>query len=68
MDKEKEKQEISLIGRVFSLEALLVVMGIFSLISGIVNGKGMQIFWGIAIIGGAILFLFVRKRYSGKQR
>ena len=67
MDKEKEKQEISLIGRIFSLEALLVVMGIISLVSGLVYRKGMQVFSGLAIIALTILLLFVRKRYFKKQ-
>lgn len=61
-DKEKEKQEISVIGRLFSIEALLVVMGLFSLVSGIVAGKAIQIFWGVVIVGGAILLYFVRKK------
>lgn len=67
MDSDKEKQEISLIGRIFSLEVMLIVMGIFSLASGIHYGKGMQIFLGLAIIAGTILLLFLRKRYYGKQ-
>lgn len=67
MDNDKEKQEISLIGRIFSLEVLLIVMGIFSLVSGILYSKGMQIFWGLAIIAGTILLLFVRKRYFKKR-
>jgi len=67
MDNDKEKQEISLIGRIFSLEVLLIVMGIFSLLSGIVNNQGLQIFWGLVIIGGSILLFFVRKRYFRKQ-
>jgi hypothetical protein len=62
MDKDKEKQEISLIGRIFSLEALLIVMGAFSLISGIVRGELVQVFWGVMIIGGSIALYFVRKK------
>jgi hypothetical protein len=67
MDKDKEKEEISLIGRIFSLEALLIVMGVLSLVSGIVYGKGTQVFWGVAIICGTILLLFVRNRYFRKR-
>ncbi len=62
MDKDKERQEISLIGRLFSMEALLIVMGLFSLISGIVTTDTLQIFWGVLIIGGSILLHFVRKK------
>jgi hypothetical protein len=67
MDNDKEKQEISLIGRIFSLEALLVVMGILSLASGLVYSDGIRVFLGIAaIICGSLLFLFVRKKYLEK--
>jgi hypothetical protein len=62
MDKDKERQEISLIGRLFSMEVLLVLMGLFSLISGIVSGAATQIFWGVVIIGGSVVLHFVRKR------
>ena len=59
---EKEKQEISLIGRIFSMEALLLLMGLFSLGSGIYNSAPMQIFWGVTIACGAVLLHFVRKK------
>lgn len=62
MDKDKEKQEISLIGRLFSLEALLILMGLFSLVSGVMGGKIIQVFWGVVIIGGAVVLYFVKKR------
>lgn len=62
MDKDKEKQEISLIGRLFSIEALLLLMGIASLISGIVTGQATQLFWGVMIIGGAVVLYFVKKK------
>jgi small neutral amino acid transporter SnatA (MarC family) len=63
MDTEKEKQEISLIGRIFSLEALLIVMGGLSLASGIIDANWMRISLGIVIIaGGILLMLAVRKR------
>ncbi|HYR03181.1 MAG TPA: hypothetical protein VES58_07535 [Syntrophobacteria bacterium] len=62
MDKEKEKQEISLIGRLFCVEALLLLMGIVSLVSGIITGQEVQLFWGVMIIGGSITLYFVRKK------
>jgi uncharacterized membrane protein HdeD (DUF308 family) len=62
MDGNKEKQEISIIGRLFSLEALLLLMGLLSLISGIATGQVMSIFWGVMIIGGSIILHFVRKK------
>jgi len=62
MDNEKERQEISLIGRIFSLEALLIVMGLLSLVSGIIRMQRSQIFWGLIIILGSVLLIFVRKK------
>jgi hypothetical protein len=62
MDKKKEKQEISVIGRLLSIEALLILMGLFSLGSGIATGEAVQMFWGGMIIGGAIVLHFVRKK------
>jgi len=62
MDKDKEKQEISLIGRLFCIEALLLLMGIVSLVSGLITGQEVQLFWGVMIIGGSITLYFVRKK------
>ena len=62
MDSNKEKQEISLIGRLFSMEVLLILMGILSLIAGIVRKDVMPVFWGVMIIGGSIALHFVRKK------
>ncbi len=62
MDKDKEKQEISLIGRLFSIEALIILMGLVSLGYGIVNKTEINIFWGIIILVGAIALHFVRKK------
>lgn len=59
---QKEKQEISLIGRLLSMEVLLVLMGIVSLGYGIVNAQVMSIFWGVVILVGAVLLSFVRKK------
>jgi hypothetical protein len=67
MDKEKEKQEISLIGRIFSLEALLILMGLFSLLFGIIYRQGVQVILGSVIIIGSILLLFIRKKIWKKQ-
>jgi hypothetical protein len=62
MDSNKEKQEISIIGRLFSMEVLLIVMGLLSLIAGIVRKDVMPVFWGVMIIGGSIVLHFVRKK------
>ena len=62
MDKEKEKQEISVIGRLFSIEALLIVMGLACLVSGFVTGEAIQLFWGAMIVGGSVVLYFVKKK------
>ena len=62
MNKDKEKQEISVIGRLFSIEALLIIMGIACLVSGLVTGEAMQLFWGVMIIGGSVALYFVKKK------
>jgi hypothetical protein len=59
---EKETQEASLIGRIFCMEALILLMGIISLGSGIYTGEAAQLFWGVTIIAGAVLLRFVRKK------
>jgi hypothetical protein len=62
MDKDKQRQEVSLIGRILSMEALLLLMGIASLYYGIVRGATMNIFWGLVIIPGVFILIKVRKR------
>ncbi|GAM09772.1 hypothetical protein OR1_02053 [Geobacter sp. OR-1] len=60
--KEKETQEASLIGRIFCMEALILLMGLISLGSGFYTGESIQLFWGGMIITGAIILHFVRKK------
>lgn len=62
MDSNKGKQEISVLGRLFSMEALILLMGIASLVSGLRTGNVMQIFWGVSIVCGAVVLHFVRKK------
>ncbi len=66
MDKDKEKQEISVLGRLFSLEALLVIMGLVSLVSGIVRRDRTGLLLGLLILGGLLLFIIIRKRSKRK--
>ena len=61
-DGQKEIQKASLIGRILSMEAFLMVMGIASLVYGIVNDMTMNIFWGIVIIPGVFLLHKVRQK------
>jgi hypothetical protein len=62
MNNEKQRQEVSLIGRILSIEMLLLVMGVASLIYGIVNDQVMNIFWGIVIVPGVFILIKVRKK------
>lgn len=61
-DLSKQRQEVSLIGRILSLEALLMLMGVASLIYGITNGATINIFWGIVIIPGVFALMKVRRK------
>lgn len=61
-DPNKEIQESSLIGRILSMEALLMVMGIASLVYGIVYDMTMNIFWGVVIIPGVFVLHKIRKK------
>ena len=61
-DAQKEIQKASLIGRILSMEAFLLVMGIASLAYGIINDMTMNIFWGCVIIPGVFILHQVRKR------
>ena len=62
MDKDKQRQEVSLIGRILLIEMLLLVMGVASLIYGIVNDQIINIFWGVVIIPGVFILIKVRKK------
>lgn len=66
-DAQKEIQEASLIGRILSMEAFLLVMGVASLAYGIVNDMTMNIFWGCVIIPGVFILHKVRKRDWAKH-
>lgn len=61
-DAGKEREEASLIGRMLSMDGLILVMGAASLIYGIVNQELINIFWGVLIIGGFFVLLKVRKK------
>lgn len=62
MDNDKQRQEVSLVGRILSMEALLLLMGVLSLIYGIMRGEIMNIFWAVVIIPGVFLLIKVRKK------
>lgn len=62
MDKDKQRQEVSLIGRILSMEALILVMGCLSLVYGFSEGKEINIFWGVLIIIGFFVLRKVRRK------
>jgi hypothetical protein len=61
-DDARERQESSLIGRILSLEVALFLMGVASLIYGLVNGIGTNIFFGALIMPGAFILYKVKKK------
>ena len=62
MSGKKENQEISVLGRLFSLEMFLFLMGIGCLVSGAITGELIQLFWGVMISVGSVILHFVRKK------
>ena len=61
-DDAKERQESSLVGRLFSLEAVLLLMGVASLVYGLANGIFMNIFFGVVIIPGVFVLHKVKRK------
>ena len=61
-DGQKEIQKASLIGRILSMEAFLLLMGIALLVYGISNEATMIIFWACVIIPGVFVLYMVRKK------
>lgn len=66
MTREKEQVEISLLGRLLSLEALIFLMGLVSLLYGIATLSLAQIIIGAAVLAAAALFAFKFKRRAPK--
>jgi hypothetical protein len=60
MDINKQREEISLIGRILSMEALLFVMGIASLVYGLINSEILNIAVGAGLV--ALIFLLMHRR------
>ncbi len=69
MDTEKQREEASLIGRLLSLELLLMLMGCVSLFHGIIKFNLTNILLGLLLFPGAILLLrHLRKRAKGNEQ
>ena len=68
MQGNKENQEISVVGRLISLEALLFLMGVVSLVYGLVAGLLLNIVIGALILVAAIVLARNCRRVQPKQR
>jgi hypothetical protein len=63
MEAKQKAQEKSLLGRIFSAETLILIVGLGCVVYGVVDGiKVMQIFFGLCIVGGSVALHFVRKK------
>jgi len=61
MDMDKQRQEISLIGRLLSLEVLLALMGLVDLVYGLINSELLNIVVGVVILSCLALLMYRRK-------
>ena len=62
MRGEKEHQEICVVGRLFSLEALIFLMGVVSLIYGLVTARTANIIIGALVLVVTLLLAGVWRR------
>ncbi len=62
MNKEKEQQELSVLGRLLSMEAFIFLMGLVSLWYGFTQGTGVNIFFGLFILCGSVVLYFVKRK------
>jgi Flp pilus assembly protein TadB len=58
----KEHQEICVVGRLFSLEALIFLMGVVSLVYGLVTARLSNIIIGALVLAAAVLLARVWRR------
>ena len=66
MRGNKEHQEICVVGRLFSLEALVFLMGVVSLIYGLVTARLANIVIGALVLVVAVLLARVWRRVQYK--
>jgi len=59
----KEEQEISVLGRLCTFEALVLIMGLVSMGYGIVTGDWSKALIGALVVGGAAGLLQLSKRW-----
>jgi len=66
MSGNKEHQEIAVVGRLFSLEALLVLMGLVSFIYGLATSQWGNIIIGLLILAVMVILVSVWRRFRLK--
>lgn len=68
MPGNKEHQEICVVGRLFSLEALVVIMGVVSLVYGLITGKVISVIIGAAVLAATFALARWCRRNQAKQQ
>ena len=58
----EEKQKKTLVQKIFSMETMIFLVGLYILGSGIYRSEPMQYFFGGMILCGSIILHFVRKK------
>ena len=66
MTGNKERQEISVVGRLLSLEALVFVMGVASLVYGLTTGTHWRTVLGVIVVLAIILIFRFCRRCKGE--
>jgi len=66
MPGNKEHQEICVVGRLFSLEALLFLMGLVSFIYGLATGQWENVIIGVLILAVMVILVSVWRRFLVK--
>ncbi|MCM0081920.1 hypothetical protein L4X63_09990 [Geomonas sp. Red32] len=66
MRSDKGNQEISVLGRLISLEALVFLMGIASLVYGLATANAFNLIIGAAITMAAVILAFKCRRIRPK--
>ena len=51
-----------LMARIISLEGAMAAFGLYSLVTGLMDGQELQVFWGVMILAGLCLLIAVRRR------
>jgi hypothetical protein len=66
MPGNKEHQEIAVVGRLFSLEALLFLMGLVSFIYGLATSQWENMIIGLLLLAVMVILVSVWRRFQLK--